>query len=54
MNKIKGILATLFFIISLYLIIKGQTIRDLTGVSMMMIGLAVLLVELYLYNKKYV
>jgi len=50
----KGIFAVLFFIISLYLIIKGQTIRDITGVSMMMIGLAGLLIELYLYNKKYV
>lgn len=54
MNKTKGIIAALFFVISLYLIIKGQTINDLTGVAMMMIGLAGLLVELYLYNKKYV
>jgi len=54
MDKGKGILAALFFVISLFLIIKGQTINNLTGVSMMMIGLVGLLIELYLYNKKYV
>ncbi|MGO1368440.1 MAG: DUF6903 family protein [Senegalia sp. (in: firmicutes)] len=53
MDKFKGILAGVFFVIPLFLIIKGQTINDLRGFSMMMIGLTGLLVELYLYNKKY-
>lgn len=54
MNKIKVICMFLFFILSIFLIIKGQPIKGYYGLLIMVIGLVGLLVELYLYNKKYV
>jgi uncharacterized membrane protein len=54
MNKIKILIMFLFCILSIFLVIKGQSIKGYFGLSIMLVGLAGLLLELYLYNKKYV
>lgn len=51
-KKIKGLFATLFFIFSVYLVIKGQSIKSYLGLVLMLIGLSGILVELFIYNKK--
>ncbi len=50
---VKKIIYTLIFIISIILVIKGNTINGYNGLIIMFIGLAGLLAELYSYNKKY-
>lgn len=54
MNKIKTLTMILVFCLSVFLIIKGQSIKSGSGLLMMIIGLAGLLLELFIYNKKYV
>ncbi len=49
----KGIIAGLGFIISLSLVIIGQKNVSYTGLAMELIGLAGLLILLYIYNRKY-
>jgi len=39
--------------LSLYLVIKGQTIVSPAGLTMMMIGLTGLLLNLYVYNRRH-
>ncbi len=53
MKKIKMIITAIFFIFSVYLVVKGQTITNWWGLSMMLIGLSGLLFELYLYNRSF-
>ena len=50
---VKKIIYILVFIISMILVIKGNTIHGYNGLLIMFIGLAGLLAELYSYNKKY-
>lgn len=50
---LKKILYVILFIISLGLVIKGNTIPGYSGLAVMTIGLAGLLTELYMYNKQY-
>jgi hypothetical protein len=54
MNKIKILIMILVFCLSVFLIIKGQIIKSHLGLLMMLIGLTGLLLELFIYNKKYV
>lgn len=41
------------FILALIMVIKGNTINGYNGLSIMFIGLALMLTELYLYNRRY-
>ena len=50
---IKKIIYILIFILAIFLVIKGNTIQGYKGLSIMFIGLACLLAELYSYNRKY-
>ncbi|WP_196002032.1 hypothetical protein [Clostridium sp. 1001271B_151109_B4] len=50
---IKKLIYSLVFIVSVSLVIKGNTIHGYKGLSIMLIGLACLLAELYSYNRKY-
>lgn len=54
MNIVKILIKMVFFILFIFLVIKGQIIRNYSGLAIMLIGLAGLLIELYLYNRKYV
>lgn len=49
----KKIIYIVIFIISIILVIKGNSITGYGGLSIMALGLAGLLSELYSYNKKY-
>lgn len=49
----KNLIYILVFLLSVVLIIKGRTINDYKGLMLMAVGLAGVLSELYLYNKKY-
>lgn len=53
MKKLKALIIVLGFILSISLIYKGLRIRSYFGLAIMLIGLAGLLFELYLYNRKY-
>lgn len=54
MNKIKVLIMILVFCLSSFLVVKGQSIKSYFGLLMMLIGLTGFLLELYVYNKKYV
>jgi hypothetical protein len=54
MNKFKILIMFLFCILSIFLVIKGQSIKSALGLLIMLIGLAGLLLELFIYNKKYI
>lgn len=54
MSKIKILIMILVFSLSVFCVIKGQSIKSHFGLLMMLIGLIGLLLELYMYNKKYV
>lgn len=54
MKKVKVLIMLLFFVFSMYLIIRGQIIKSHSGLLMMIAGLSGLLLELFIYNKKYV
>jgi hypothetical protein len=54
MEKIKAFIMLLIFILSVILIIKGQIIKSYFGLLIMLVGLVGLILDLYLYNKKYV
>lgn len=49
----KKILYSVIFIISLIMVVKGKTVDGYNGLFIMIIGLSLILFELYLYNKKY-
>ena len=54
MNTItKNIIAVICFIVSIVLVFMGQANVGYTGLAMELIGLAGLLILLYLYNRKY-
>ena len=50
---LKKIFYIILFLISLGLVIKGNTITGYNGIVIMVIGLVGLLTELYMYNKQY-
>lgn len=50
---LKSIILTILFFVSLFLVIKGNSISGYTGLIMMFIGMAGVISELYIYNKKY-
>jgi hypothetical protein len=52
MKKIKILSEAIIFIFSVFLVIKGQSIKNYLGLLIMLIGLLGILFELYLYNKK--
>ena len=54
MNKIKTLCMLILCIIAVFLVIKGQILQGYYGFSMMLVGVSILLVEIYLYNRKYV
>lgn len=54
MKYIIRIIYLLIFIASMVLIVTGQRNIGYTGLLTMLVGLAGILVLLYLYNKKYV
>lgn len=49
----KCIIATIAFIFALYLVIDGQKNIGPQGLTQMLFGITILLVELYLYNRKF-
>ena len=51
---VKIALITLFFIVGMALILVGWKMSgDLTGLGIMIVGLVLLLIALYIYNKPY-
>ena len=52
-NVIKNIILLIIFIVCIALIVVGQKNISAMGLAMELIGLAGLLVLLYLYNRKY-
>ena len=52
-NVVKNIILLVIFVVCIALIIIGQKNISVTGLVMELIGLAGLLVLLYLYNRKY-
>lgn len=50
---LKNIILTALFFVSLFLVIKGNSITGYAGLTMMLIGMAGVISELYIYNKKY-
>ena len=50
---IKGIIYAVLFILALWLVFSGAKIVGYNGILMMMGGIAILLGELYTYNKRY-
>lgn len=52
-NVVKNIILLVVFVVCLALIVIGQKNIGATGLMMELIGLAGLLVLLYLYNRKY-
>ena len=53
MTVLKGILALAVFIACIALVIVGLRYRGLPWIGVMLLGLAGLLVLLYLYNRRY-
>ena len=53
MKLLKPIIIALAFIGALVLVYTGMRATGYKGLSMMMIGLAIILFELYLYNRQY-
>lgn len=53
MKKLKALIIILGFILSVSLVYKGLRIRSYLGLIIMLIGVAGLLFELYLYNRRY-
>lgn len=49
----KKIVCVFGFIISILLVIKGNSVNGYNGLIIMFIGLTGLLIELYSYNRKY-
>ncbi|MGV8983104.1 DUF6903 family protein [Clostridium sp.] len=54
MNKIKILSMVILCVIAVFLVIKGQILQGYYGLSMMLVGVLILLVELFIYNRKYV
>lgn len=54
MNKIKTLIMLGLCVIAVFLVIKGQILQGYYGLSMMLVGILILLVELFIYNRKYV
>lgn len=52
-NVVKNIILLVVFVVCLALIVIGQKNIGATGLMMELIGLAGLLVLLYIYNRKY-
>ncbi|MCH4285329.1 MULTISPECIES: DUF6903 family protein [Bacillota] len=52
-NIVKNIVMAILFFVFLGMIIVGQKTVSLGNLGMELLGLAGLLVELYIYNKKY-
>ncbi|OPX47217.1 DUF6903 family protein [Clostridium thermobutyricum] len=50
---VKNIIKLICFIIAMILVIKGATNTGYNGVLMMVVGVLIILGELYLYNKQY-
>ncbi len=50
---LKNIILTILFFLSLFLVIKGNSITGYMGLGIMFIGMAGVISELYIYNKKY-
>ncbi|MCR1951979.1 MULTISPECIES: hypothetical protein [unclassified Clostridium] len=50
---IKNIILTVIFFLSMFLVIKGNSINGYLGLLFMFIGMAGVIGELYIYNKKY-
>ncbi|MDC4241326.1 hypothetical protein NE398_14310 [Clostridium tertium] len=50
---VKNIILTVIFFLSMFLVIKGNTINGYLGLLIIFIGMVGILGELYIYNKKY-
>ncbi|WP_297632032.1 hypothetical protein [uncultured Clostridium sp.] len=50
---LKNVVKLILFVIAIILVIKGATIIGYTGLGMMFLGIAIILGELYIYNKQY-
>ncbi len=50
---IKKLLYVVIFLVSLFLVVKGNRVPDYKGLVMMLLGVGGLLSELYIYNKGY-
>ncbi|CDG03090.1 DUF6903 family protein [Clostridium chauvoei] len=49
----KKLIYAIVFFLSIFLVVKGNTMAGYAGLGVMFIGLAGILSELYLYNKRY-
>lgn len=49
----KNIIKLVLFLLAVVLVIKGATIVGYGGLGMMFMGVAIILGELYIYNKQY-
>lgn len=49
----KKLIYIVIFLISIFLVVKGRDVNNYIGLLMMLIGLAGILSEVYLYNKQY-
>ncbi|GAA0086881.1 hypothetical protein UT300007_33220 [Clostridium sp. CTA-7] len=50
---VKNIILTILFFLSMFLVIRGNSINGYLGLLMIFIGMAGVITELYVYNKKY-
>lgn len=53
MKKLKPIILLLAFVVAVALVIIGQRMDGIVALLLMIAGLAIILFELYLYNKEY-
>ena len=53
MKTLKPIILLAGFVAAIVLVFKGLRINGSTGLLMMLLGLCIILFELYLYNKQY-
>lgn len=53
MKRVRYFGAGLAFVLSLYLIVKGQRLTDKWGLLMMLAGVCGLLLNLYFYNRRH-
>lgn len=54
MNYKKILVSLISFFLFVFLIFKGQRVKGYLGLGIMFVGLTGILVQLYLYNKKYI
>ncbi|GAB6168896.1 hypothetical protein JCM1393_13560 [Clostridium carnis] len=49
----KKLIYGILFLVSMFLVIKGNSMVGYSGIAIMLLGMAGLIAELYIYNKRY-